>query len=163
MRNEVTNQPIPYILSDVAQNAYEKIKALIRKIFSLLKCENKEENLKEKFYESYIDFARKLKVEGYDYECYSYMSICVMYYHLIDRPDVLISHESFFSDLFKAFDRLLYLKINNPDEYVIECKEFSSYLSEMQHYYYLNVAIPSEHYDEDVLNEIIGHLAGGIE
>lgn len=163
MISEVNRQPMPYILSDVVQNAYEKIKALILRIFSLIKSKDEEENLEEKFYDSYMDFARKLKAEGYDYECYSYMSICSMYYNLIDRPDELIAHEGFFRDLFTAFDRLLFLKINDPDQYEIDCKEFSSYLSEMQHYYYINVAIPSEHYDEDVLNEITGHLVGGIE
>ena len=91
------------------------------------------------------------------------MSICDMYYHLIDKPDELMAHESFFRDLFKSFDKLLCFKINDSEKYMVECGEFSSYLSEMQHYYYTNVAIPSDHYDEEVLNEITSHLSGGIE
>ncbi len=47
-----------------------------------------------------------------------------MYYHLIVRPDELITHEGFSVNLFKAFDRLLYLKINNLDESVIEWNKF---------------------------------------
>lgn len=158
---EVNKQPMPFILSDVAQMAYDKIKALIMRIFSLLKSKKKDETLKEKFYDSYIDFARKLKAEGHEKECYDYMSICEMYYRLIDRPDELVAHESFFMDLFNAFDGILYLKINNHQRYVEEYPKFSLYLGEMQHYYYLNLAIPSEHYNRDVLNEMTSHLVGG--
>lgn len=52
---------VPYILSNSAQEAYEKIKALILKIFLLLKKEKKQKSLKEEFYDSYIDFAKKIR------------------------------------------------------------------------------------------------------
>jgi hypothetical protein len=163
MITEVEQQPIPYILSDVAQTAYEKIKALIRKIFSLLKGENEEENLKEKFYDSYIDFARKLDEEGFNEESNSYMDICAMYCDLIDRPDELSNHEDFFMDLFNAFDELMYVRINKPEEYVEKNKEFLMYSSMMQEYYYTEVAIPSPNYNEKACKKIIGNLAGGLE
>lgn len=76
---------IPYILSDAAREAYEKIKALILRIFSLIKKQEKEKDLKEQFYDSYIDFARKLDQEGHYEESYSYMAICAMYYRLMYR------------------------------------------------------------------------------
>jgi hypothetical protein len=163
MISEVNKQPMPYVLNDVVQKAYDKIKALIIKIFSLLKSKNKQKNLKEEFYDSYIDFARKLKAEGHNYECYSYMSICDMYYHLIERPDELMAHEKFFIGLFDSFDKLLFSKITCSEKYQEELLEFKSNLREKRRYFYTQVAIPSEHYDEDVLNEITGHLVGGIE
>lgn len=106
-----------YILSDVAQKAYNKVKELIEKIFSLIKSNSQYNDFKEDFYNSYIDFARRLDKEGFGKESKLYMSICIMYYDLIDRPKVLIAHEGFFSDLFKSFDELLYVKLNRPEEY----------------------------------------------
>ena len=103
MISEAKNNTVPYILSDAAQKAYDKIKTLILRIFALIKRQKNHKNLKEEFYDSYIDFARKLKSEGYDTECYSYMAICEMYYQLMDRPDELISHENFFNDLFNSY------------------------------------------------------------
>lgn len=79
---------ILYILSEAAQEAYTKIKALIIRIFSLLKKQGKEQDLKEQFYDSYIDFARKLDEEGHYEESYSYMAICSMYYQLMDKPNL---------------------------------------------------------------------------
>lgn len=162
MITEVTNQPIPYVLSDVAQKAYEKIKALIIKIFSLLKGEKNEENLKEKFHDSYIDFAVKLDEEGFYDESNCYMDICAMYYDLMDRPDELMLHKDFFMDLFNAFDELIYVRINKPEEYVKKYEEFLRYSSKMQEYYYTEVAIPSKYYNEETCKKIIGNLAGGL-
>ncbi len=113
MINETERATVTNILSDTAQKAYEKIKALILKIFSLFKKNKEEQNLKEQFYDSYIDFARKLDYDGHKSESNIYMSICEMYYQLIDRPEDLIKHEKFFKDLFNAFDELLYTKIHN--------------------------------------------------
>ena len=143
------------------EKSYEKNKNLVLRIFSLIK-EDEQNNLKEEFYDSYIDFSRKLDDEGYYDESNSYMSICEMYYRLIDRPEVLVAHESFFMDLFKAFEEFLYVKINNPEEFQEKCEEFLFYKGKMQEYYYTKVAIPSPHYDEDVLNEITRHLIGGL-
>ena len=150
---------IPYILSNAAQNAYEKIKALILKIFSILKKQKEEKNLKKEFYDSYIDFARKLNSEGYSNECYSYMTICEMYSDLIDRPDVLISHESFFMDLFNAFDEILSIRIEKPEIYNLKYGEFLTYITEMQQYYYTKVAIPSPNYNEKTCRKIISQLS----
>lgn len=151
---------IPYILSDAAREAYEKIKALILRIFSLIKKQEKEKDLKEQFYDSYIDFARKLDLEGHYEESYSYMAICAMYYRLMYRPEVLVSHESFFMDLFKAFDELLYTKMNDPDVYNEKYIEFEDYSMKMQEYYYSNLAIPSPYYNEQALNKITSNLSG---
>lgn len=151
---------IPYILSEAAQEAYRKIKVLILKIFSLLKKQEKEKDLKEQFYDSYVDFARKLDEEGYKNESTSYMAICAMYYRLMDRPDELVNHESFFMDLFNAFDEILFIRINKPDEYDEKYGEFLKYRGKMQDYYYGEVAIPSPKYDSEVCREIISHLAG---
>ena len=71
MINEYKQQSIPLILSNAAQKAYDKIKALILKIFSIIKKEDNDKNLKEEFYESYMSFARKLKEERHDEECYN--------------------------------------------------------------------------------------------
>ena len=160
MINEVIKPDIPYILSETTQIAYSKFKALIQKIFSLLKRNKKEKNIKEEFYDSYMDFARKLDEEGFKNESYDYMAICAMYYDLMDRPAELINHEGFFNDLFKAFDELLSVKINNPNEYDSKYDEFLLYCGKMQQYYYTHIAIPSEYYDRDVLNEITNHLLG---
>ena len=151
---------IPYILSDAAREAYEKIKALILRIFSLIKKQEKEKDLKEQFYDSYIDFARKLDREGHYEESYSYMAICAMYYRLMYRPEVLVAHESFFMDLFKAFDELLYTKMNDPDVYTEKYIEFEDYSMKMQEYYYSNLAIPSPYYNEQTLNKITSNLSG---
>ena len=99
-----------------------------------------------------------MKGEGHDRECYSYMAICEMFYHLLDAPDVLIAHESFFRDLFHGFDVLLNKKINNSKDYIDEFDNFTLYLDEMQQYYYAELAIPSKYYNEEVLDEIIGYL-----
>lgn len=64
MIHEVHQQQIPSILSNATQIAYEKVKSLILKIFSLIKEHVKQKNIKEEFYQSYMGFARKLKDEG---------------------------------------------------------------------------------------------------
>lgn len=154
-------ETVPYILSDAAQKAYDKIKALILRIFTLLKRQKNQKNLKEEFYGSYMDFARKLKTEGYDNECYNYMAICEMYYHLMDMPEKLISHEKFFNDLFNAFDDLLSSRIcKSVDDYDEKYEEFLLYATKMQEYYYKNLAVPSRSYDEECCNEIISRLSG---
>ena len=155
---EVNQQQIPYILSNAAQKAYEKVKSIILKIFSLIKENLKQKNLKEEFYQSYIDFARKLKEEGHDEECYLYMSICEMYYRLIDRTDDLICHEDFFTELFDEFDDLLLIKINDSDEYEEKLIEFNLDFRKKRRYYYTQVARPSKHYNESVLEEISSNL-----
>ena len=161
MINEVIQPDMPYILSKTAQTAYTKIKTLIKKIYSLFKNNKKEDNIKDEFYNSYIDFARKLDVDGFKEESYDYMDICAMYYDLMDRPKELINHENFFNELFMAFDNLLLAKIDNPSQYETKYNEFLIYSGKMQQYYYTNVAVPSEHYDEKVLTEISNHLLGG--
>ena len=60
MISQEKNETVSNILSDAAQKSYEKIKALILRIFTLLKRQKNQKNLKEEFYDSYIDFARKL-------------------------------------------------------------------------------------------------------
>jgi hypothetical protein len=55
MINEVIQPNIPYALSETAKIAYKKFKALIQKIFSLLRNKKKEKNIKEQFHNSYID------------------------------------------------------------------------------------------------------------
>lgn len=162
LKNEYKQTAISLILSNTIQTAYEKIKELILKIFSLIKKENNNKNLKEEFYESYMAFARKLKEEGHDNECYNYMSICEMYYDLMDRPDELIAHESFFMDLFEAFDELLLIKINQQEIYGQKYEEFILYNSKMQQYYYTKVAVASPHYNEKVSRDIISHLSGDL-
>lgn len=158
MLNKINNQPITHELSDAAQKAYAKIKALILRIFAIIKSHKKEKNIKEEFYDSYLDFAKILDEERFYEESNIYMSICEMYYHLIDRPDELIAHEGFFNDLFEAFDQLLHDKVFNPEDYDGRLDEFFKYYGNMRHYYYTNVAIPSSHFDEESLNEITGHL-----
>ena len=162
MIHEINHQQIPYCLSNALQEAYLKIKALINRIFSALKKHTEEKNLKEEFYHSFVEFARKLDDEGFYYESNSYMDICAMYYDLMDRPEVLIEHKSFFMDLFNAFDKLLYAKINNPDDYERISHEFLMYSGEMQGYYYTEVAIPSPYYDEEFCKKMIGKFAGGL-
>lgn len=154
---------ILYILSEAAQEAYTKIKALIIRIFSLLKKQGKEQDLREQFYDSYIDFARKLDEEGHYEESYSYMAICSMYYQLMDKPNLLITHESFFMDLFRAFDDLLYTKMNNPDVYNKKYLEFEGYSLKMQEYFYSNLAVPSPHFNEKTLNKITSNLSGDLK
>lgn len=162
MISEAKNNTVPYILSDAAQKAYDKIKTLILRIFALIKRQKNHKNLKEEFYDSYIDFARKLKSEGYDTECYSYMAICEMYYQLMDKPDELISHENFFNDLFNSFDNLLSSKITKSADYDERYAEFLLYTTKMQEYFYKNLAVPSPYYDEEVCNEIISRLSGDL-
>lgn len=162
MINEVDQMTIPIILSNASQKAYEKFKKLVLRIFSLLKKNQCNNNIKEEFYNSYIDFARKLDAEGYHEESNLYMSICEMYYRLIDRPDELIDYESFFTDLFDAFDDLLYVKIHEPSDYDEKFEEFIRYSGEMQDFYYLHLAQPSNQYDEDTLYKIIHNLAGDL-
>ena len=157
------NVAVPYKLSEAAREAYKKIKALILRIFSLLKKKEKENDLKEQFYDSYIDFARKLDQEGHYEESYSYMAICSMYYQLMDRPEVLMEHESFFMDLFKAFDELLLTKINNHDVYDEKYIEFENYSMKMQEYFYSNLAIPSPNFNEKTLNKITSYLSGDLK
>lgn len=163
MIGEAKQITVPMILSDVAQKAYDEFKSLVLKIFSLLKRNAPENDLKEKFYDSYIDFARKLDDEGHFNESNLFMSTCEMYYRLIDRPDELIEFESFFTDLFNAFDCLLQAKINGISEYCERYGEFLIYFGEMQDYYFSQVGMPSENYNEDALNEIMGHLSDIIE
>lgn len=151
---------ISNMLSNAAQKAYDKIKKLILKIFSLFKKNSIQKNLKEDFYDSYIDFARKLDREGYCMESNSYMAICEMYYQLMDRPKELISHEGFFMDLFNAFDNLLFARVNESEKYLEKYREFLIYRGKMQDYFYSELAIPSPYYDNDVCRQIIGHLAG---
>ena len=68
----------------------------------MIKYRNDVGDLKEEFWQSYTGFARKLKEVGYENECYAYMDICVMYYHLMDCPDELLAHKEFFADLYES-------------------------------------------------------------
>ncbi len=151
---------VAYNLSEAAWEEYEKIKALILRIFTLLKKQETEKDLKEQFYDSYINFARKLDQEGYKNESNFYMNICAMYYDLMDRPEELMTHEMFFMDFFNAFDDLLFIRINQPEKYEDEVRNFLKYYGKMQQYYYTNVAVPSQNYDKAVCKEIIGPLLG---
>ena len=162
MKNKVIIQPAPYILRGSLQKAYAKIKALILKIFSLLKGNKEQKNLKEEFYDSYIGFARKLDEVGFKDESNYYMDICAMYHDLMGSPNELIAHENFFIDLFDAFEELLFARVNNQDDYALKSEEFLMYSGKMQEYYYTEVAIPSPHYDEKTCMQIIGKLAGDL-
>ena len=162
MINGTNNTTIPYVLSNSAQEAYDKIKALIIRIFSLLKKKIKGKNLKDEFFNSYIDFARKLDEEGLNKESYSYMAICEMYYSLIDRDDDLVAHESFFIDLFNAFDNILQIKIDQAENYDEEYNQFLVYRRKMQEYFYRNLATPSPHFNRDTLDEITSNLSGDL-
>lgn len=159
----ITDSTVTCSLSVSCQNAYEKMHALILRIFSSFKKDNPCRDLKEEFYENYIDFARKLKWEGFNQECYCYMSICLMYHDLMDRPNELIAHEAFFTDLFDAFDDLLSVKISSPEKYSDKYDEFMLYCGKMEEYYYSNLALPSPYYDEEKLNEIAGCLCGDLK
>ena len=162
MITEVKNETVPYILSDAARNAYEKIKALILRIFTMLKRHKKDEDLKKEFYDTYIDFARKLDENGCHKLSTSYMAICEMYYSLIDRDDDLVAHESFFIDLFNAFDNILQIKIDQAENYDEEYNQFLVYRRKMQEYFYRNLATPSPHFNRDALDEITSNLSGDL-
>lgn len=151
------------VLGDAFCMAYKKFKALILRIFALLKNQEKHRDLKEEFYESYVDFARKLKFQGYDDECYCYMDICAMYYNLMDRTDELIAHESFFMDLFDAFDEILNVRISESEDYDEKFRQFLFYSGRMQEYYYNEVAIPSPYFDGKSLNELTSSLSGDLK
>lgn len=155
MIGEAKQITVPMILSDVAQKAYDEFKSLVLKIFSLLKKNAPENDLKEKFYDSYIDFARKLQSDGYEDESYIYMEICEMYHDLIDSPDLLIENENFFTDLFDSFDKLFFVRKSEPQSYSEKYDAFLLYFSKMQQYYYTKIAVPSPHYNEDVCKEIL--------
>ena len=162
MINEIINSNIPTVLSETAQKAYAKIKALILKIFSMLKSQKNEKfNLKKEFDESYLNFAKKLKEEGHE-EYHEYMTICEMYSQLINNPKKLISNEEYFKELFTAFDELLCSKINESEEYEKKYEYFLKFLDEKQKYFYNHLAKPSQYYNETVLNEIIHNLSGDI-
>ena len=163
MINNVTAPNMPQILSIKAQEAYKKLKALIMKIFSLIKNQKNNAEIKEEFYHAYINFARRLKDEGYEKECYAYMSICEMYYRLIDRPNELIAHEEFFTNLFEDFDALLYIKINKPEEFEEKYNEYIANFRKARRYYYTKVAVPSPQYNEDALHEIANNLFKVVE
>lgn len=80
---------------------------------------------------------------------------------MMGKSDELMDHEMFFMDLFKAFDDLLFTKINQPQKYGDEFTKFLKYYGKMHQYYYTNVAVPSENYDKEACKEIIGPLSGG--
>lgn len=160
---ESNNHPLVSCLSNEVLKAYIDNKELINKISKVIKEHTEEKNLHGVFYHSYVCFAIKLEEEGLYYESNAYMDICAMYYDLMDRPDVLIKHESFFRDPFNAFDELLYARINNLEDYERISHEFLMYSSYMQEYYYTEVAIPSPDYDEEFCKEMIGKLAGGLK
>lgn len=143
MINEVNQVTVPMALSKAAQNAYEKFKRMVLRIFALLKRDDFEENLKEEFYDSYINFARKLDDDGHFKESNLYMSICRMYFCLIDKPKELIEYECFFTDLFNAFEDLLFVKINDNSKYDEKLEEFIQYSGEMQEFFYAHLAKPS--------------------
>ena len=162
MRNKINHQPITCSGSEVKE-AYLEMKALTDKTFSAFKRHAEDENLKEEFYHSYVGFAIKLEEEGLYHESNMYMDICTMFHGLMDRPEVLIEHESFFRDLFKAFEKFLHAVIINRKDYERIFHEFLMYSGEMEEYYYTEVAIPSPYYDEETCKKIIGLLAGGLK
>ena len=153
MINKENTPNIPQILSEKARELYRKFKAFVMKIYSIIKFRNNEE-LKQEFSQSYLNFASRLKQEGLDKECNDYMNICVMYEHLMDRPDELIAHKDFFNNLYGSFENLLTTRINNPDEYEKKYEEFKISFGESRSYFYTQVARPSPHYDEEVLGKI---------
>ena len=149
-------------LTDKARKLYEQVKALVMRIYSLIKKEDIED-IKNNFCISYLDFARQLKREGYDDQCYQYMAICEMYFGLMDRPDELIAHKDFFTKLFNAFDELFYIRVNCPQEYEEKLAEYEDNFMEVHKYYYTEVYIPSHHYDEEVLGKIMNGIFKVIE
>ena len=66
-------------------------------------------------------------------------------------------------DLFRAFDDLLYTKMNNPDVYNKKYLEFEGYSLKMQEYFYSNLAVPSPHFNEKTLNKITSNLSGDLK
>ena len=158
MNNKVISDDMSQIVSFKAQKNYKKLKDLILKIFSLIKEQKDTGEIKEEFYHAYITFARRLKEEGYEKECYAYMSLCEMYYRLIDRPNELIAHEEFFTNLFEEFDALLYIKINKAEEFDEMYNEYSANFRKARRYYYTKVAVPSPQYDKDALKKIANNL-----
>ena len=149
-------------LTDKARKLYEQVKALVMRIYSLIKKEDIEE-IKNNFSISYLDFARQLKREGYDDQCYQYMEICRMYYCLMDRPDELIAHKDFFTKLFNDFDELLYTRGNCPQEYEDKLAEYQNNFRKVRRYYYTEVYIPSLHYNEEVLGKIMNGILRVVE
>ena len=81
-----------------------------------------------------------------------------MYYRLIDRPNELIAHEEFFTNLFEEFDALLYIKINKAEEFDEMYNEYSANFRKARRYYYTKVAVPSPQYDKDALKKIANNL-----
>ena len=141
---------------------YEKVKEFLSLILSNIKTQ-KTEDVKEEFEKSYRAFARKLRDAGHRDESTFYMSICMMYGDLIDRPNELIAHEDFFKDFYGAFDELLFTKFHNPDEYGQKLREFHIYWAAMVCYFGNNLVIPSDCYDEDTLAELINYWHKGVE
>ena len=158
MINNVNAPKIPQILSDKAHELYRKFKTFLMKVYSMIKYRNDVGDLKEEFWQSYTGFARKLKEVGYENECYAYMDICVMYYHLMDCPDELLAHKEFFADLYESFEDLLYTRINNPQDYEKKYDEYCISFRKPRNYFYTEVAILSHHYDGDVLYKIESNL-----
>ena len=88
------------------------------------------------------------------------MAICSMYFNVMDNPEVLMAHESFFIDLFNAFDELIHF---SGEKYNEKFQEFLRYKRKMQEYFYTEVAEHSKYYDKDVCNEIINCLVGDLD
>ena len=162
MINGKTEQNLSDGLSIKAQKLYKQVKAFVIETYSLIKKDGIEE-IKNNFHMSYIRFARQLKIEGYDDQCYQYMAICEMYYFLIDRPDELIAHKDFFTKLFNDFDELFYTRINCPQDYEEKLAEYKINFRKVRRYYYTKVYIPSPHYDEEVLGKIMNGIFKIIE
>ena len=131
----------------------------IKRIFSQF---TNSEELKDEFGKSYRAFARKLRDAGHRDESTFYMSICMMYGDLIDRPSELIAHEDFFKDFYGAFDELLFTKFNNPREYGQKFNEFCGYWWNMFCYFGNNLVIPSDCYDENTLAQLINYWHKGV-
>lgn len=161
MIDEVIVHDFSILLGKTVSEAYEKLKALIKRIISVIKG-HEELNIEKEFEKSYTKFTKMLIEKNHHDEANFFMAICVMYQHLFDRPEELINHEDFFNDLFIAFDELLFTKLNKPDDYKAKYREFISYWGAMIAYFGANVAIPSEYYDEETLAQIVTCLHRGV-
>lgn len=150
------------ILSDDIWQMYGKFNDFVDKIYLEIDYTNIEE-LRDDFSQFYIDFARRLKHEGLDKEYNDYMNICVMYEHLMARPDELIAHKDFFNNLYVSFEDLINTRINTFEEYEKKYREFKNSLSKSSFYFYTKVAIPSPYYDEEVLGKILSGIFMFIE
>ena len=142
-------------LSEDLIKIYEKVKALINKIYNIIKTNKNSDNIKKDFRKSYMTYSHELKKRGYKNEAKYIIVICGEYLYLMEKPDLLLAKKQYFKELFDKIDDLICIKTNKPEIYHEEYVKFRRFYIEQSGYLAKELYTPDNPLDEETCYKIL--------